>query len=74
MITQASIGLKNWRKNRNLTQKQAAEKMEVPFDTYRKWEKGYRKPQPYSRMYIQVKTNNEITRDMWLLTCGTVGD
>jgi len=42
--------LKRWRGH--LTQKQAADKLDVPFDTYRNWE--YRKNTPVSIVRLEI--------------------
>jgi DNA-binding transcriptional regulator YiaG len=38
--TEASIRLFEWRKSLDLTQPQAAEKLNVPLPTYRNWEQA----------------------------------
>lgn len=44
--------LKEYRKANNLTQKELAERLQVPFRTYQNWELGYNKPSKLTRKYV----------------------
>lgn len=44
--------IKEFRKANNLTQKELAERLQVPFRTYQNWELGYNKPNKLTRKYI----------------------
>jgi len=52
MIT-FSIQLEQWRKSRELRQKEAADKLDVPFGTYRSWERGKKTPHKLTMPEIQ---------------------
>lgn len=47
--------LKEYRKANNLTQKELAERLQVPFRTYQNWELGYNKPNKLTCKYIYIK-------------------
>lgn len=50
--------LKTLRKERNMTQKQFAEWLEIPLITFTQWEQGTRTPPKYVIKLIQFKCNN----------------
>jgi transcriptional regulator with XRE-family HTH domain len=52
MITFANQ-LEQWRKIRDLRQKEAADKLDVPFGTYRSWERGKKTPHKLTMPEIQ---------------------
>ena len=52
-----STYLKSSRANLGLTQTALAEKLKVPYETYRRWELGGRTPQ--SRIQTQIKAEIE---------------
>lgn len=44
--------LRQWRDKNNLTTKEAADRLEIPVDTYRGWEKGKHSPTKFTQRYI----------------------
>jgi DNA-binding transcriptional regulator YiaG len=45
--------LRDIRESMNMTQKDFAKMLDVPFTTYTKWERGDRKAKPYTLLYIE---------------------
>jgi DNA-binding transcriptional regulator YiaG len=58
-VTKISTQLARWRKEKNLTQKRAAELLKTPLTTYLNWEYGRRKPNATAMSLINENTKTK---------------
>lgn len=57
--------LKSWIKNNGLTQRKFAEMLGEREEQISRWIKGRARPEKYARLFIELKTDGQVSADSW---------